>query len=126
MCESSSVSPSFSSDSSCRRRLVYRDVVLVRRLLRYDDILLDRGCECKVACVTGGQSTFIREFVCTCTGGIVPRDKWLWNRRGFQLLGARNTDQLLGSEMSCTSSHQCPAVIIHVSFTNWLLDTFTI
>jgi hypothetical protein len=42
MCESSSVSPSFSSESSCRRKLVYRDVVLVRRLFRYDDILLAR------------------------------------------------------------------------------------
>jgi hypothetical protein len=40
MCESSSVSPSFSSESSCRRRLVYRDVVLVRRLFKYDDMVL--------------------------------------------------------------------------------------
>ena len=40
MCESSSVSPSFSSERSCRRRLVYRDVVLVSRLFRYDDMVL--------------------------------------------------------------------------------------
>lgn len=40
MCESSSVSPSFSSERSCRRRFVYRDVVLVSRLFRYDDMVL--------------------------------------------------------------------------------------
>lgn len=39
MCESSSASPSFSSERSCRRKLVYRDVVLVRRLFKYDDML---------------------------------------------------------------------------------------
>jgi hypothetical protein len=43
------VSPSFSSESSCRRKLVYRDVVLVRRLFKYDDMLLHNCCECQVA-----------------------------------------------------------------------------
>jgi hypothetical protein len=42
------VSPSFSSDNSCRRRLVYRDVVFVRRLLRSDDMVswAGRGAAC--------------------------------------------------------------------------------
>lgn len=76
MCESSSMSPSFSSERSCRRKLVYRDVVLVRRLLRYDDMLLQKQCERNVACVTGGQITFIKECRCSCICGVVLQGKW--------------------------------------------------
>jgi hypothetical protein len=39
MCESSSVSPSVSPSRSCRRRLLYRDVVFVRMLLMNDDMV---------------------------------------------------------------------------------------
>jgi hypothetical protein len=39
ICVSSSVSPSSSLDSRVRRSELYRDVVCVRRLLRYEDIL---------------------------------------------------------------------------------------
>ena len=43
MCESSSVSPSSSFDSSVRRIELYRDVVCVSRLLRYEDMLFGRN-----------------------------------------------------------------------------------
>jgi hypothetical protein len=70
MCESSSVSPSFSSESSCRRKLVYRDVVFVRRLFKYDDIVLQFWCEDQVARAAGGRGTFIGGFVAHALVGL--------------------------------------------------------